>query len=367
MIRILHVVSVMDVGGMESFIMNLYRRMDRNKIQFDFLVHHKRHGKFEDEIEALGGHVYHTSLIDDGNLPRYLKALKLLYQNHPEYRIVHGHLGSTAVWYLGEAEKAKVPVRILHSHIASHEPTLKGALKDYLFRFSPRHANVRFACSQEAGYYQFHDDSFTVIPNGIDVLRFQFDREKREEMRKRLGVEGKFVIGNVARFNPQKNHAFMIRVMARLRDSSPNALLLLLGTGALMDAAKEMAKEMKVENSVVFAGLQTDSAPFYQAMDAFILPSLFEGLPLTGIEAQCAGLPCLFSDQVSREVKLGPGAQFLPIKYDSSEQQWADALLAIQNDHSTRLPPPQSAWRYDAASVAKSMAEQYLHLWEYAS
>ncbi len=367
MIRILHVVSVMDVGGMESFIMNLYRHIDRNEIQFDFLVHHKRRGVFEEEIEALGGHVYHTSLIDDGNFPRYLKSLKALFRDHPEYRIVHGHLGSTAYWYLGAAEKANVPVRILHSHIASHEPTVKGVLKDCLFHFSPQHANVHFACSKEAGMYQFHDDSFMVIPNGIDVRHFQFCEERREKKRKELGLENKFVIGNVARFNPQKNHAFMIRVIAELKEEAPDAILLLLGTGALMEKTKLLASEMHVEDRVLFAGLQTDCAPFYQAMDAFILPSLFEGLPLTGIEAQCAGLACLFSDQISREVHLDPRSRFLPIEGECAEKLWAEALLSMKRELGPRPLPSDASWNYDSAVVAKGMTEKYQQLLENAS
>ena len=363
MMRILHVVSVMDVGGMESFIMNLYRHMDRSRIQFDFLTHHGRRGAFEEEIEALGGRVYHIPLMDDLNLVRYRAALGRLFGEHPEYRIVHGHLGSTALWYLGEAERQGVPWRILHSHVPARPPTVKGYVKDFLFHFSPRHANIRLACSTEAGRYQFKGLPFEVIPNGIDVDRFRFDSAVRQEVRKRLGLGDAFVVGHVGRFHVEKNHAYLLRLFKALHDQEPKAALLLIGTGELMERTKALAEELGLGRSVCFLGLQKDCAPFYQAMDAFVLPSLYEGLPLTGVEAQCAGLPCLFTDQASPALGLSPSVRFLPAD-EAGAERWVKALREICRRPAERKAPSPAVMAFDAARVAQAMAERYEALWE---
>lgn len=363
MIRILHVVSVMDVGGMESFIMNLYREIDRNAIQFDFLVHHGRRGAFEDEIESLGGHVYHTTVLDDGDLVSYVCRLRELFRAHPEYRIVHGHLGSMAPWYLGEAERAGVPWRILHSHCPARIRTLKGNIKHVLFFFSPRHANIRFACSETAGRYQFRKQDFEIIPNGIDVRRFLFNEEKRNSLRARSGLEGHFVVGQVGRFYYEKNQMFTLKAFSLLLKKQPNAVLLLLGDGSLRQQAERFAAQLHIEDKVRFMGLQRDPAPFYMAMDAFVMPSAYEALPLAGIEAQCAGLPCLFSEGVSRETDLGCKCSFLPIS-ENAEELWAETLLSVSEQATDRTKYSNRVWEYDMHGIAGEMEQRYLRLLE---
>lgn len=361
MMRVLHVVSVMDMGGMENYIMNLYRKIDRNEIQFDFLVHHGRRGVFEDEIEALGGHVYHTTLMDDFNLPRYIKKLRELFQNQ-RYGVVHGHLGSAAFFYLREAKRAGVPARILHSHCPNHPNTLKGYIKHVLFRFSPIYANVRLACSEQAGKYQFRKEPFEVVPNGVDVARFRFNQQQRDEMRNRLQLDESFVVGHVGRFYYEKNHAYLIAMFRELRKKVPNAVLLLLGDGALMEEMKALVDKVGLRDSVRFMGVIRDCAPYYQAMDAFVLPSLYEALPLTGIEAQCAGLPCLFSENVSNEVKLDAQAMFLPIGAENIGF-WIDELMKIQSCPVDRTRPIHGSERFDADINAQRMVARYRALW----
>lgn len=361
MMRVLHVVSVMDMGGMENYIMNLYRKVDRTELQFDFLVHHSRRGVFEDEIDALGGHVYHTTLMDDFNLIRYLRKLDELFRS-TQYRIVHGHLGSTAFFYLGAAKRYGVPARILHSHCPGHPNTIKGYTKHILFHFSPIHANVRLACSTPAGEYQFRKEPFEVVPNGIDVERFRFSEQSRRDVRSRLDLEGRFVVGHVGRFYCEKNHPYLLKIFQALRERVPDAVLLLLGDGALMEQTKALARKLGLENSVRFMGVIRDCAPYYQAMDAFVLPSIYEALPLTGIEAQCAGLPCLFSEGVSAEVKLDAQAEFLPIG-PSDVQLWADRLAELRERHVDRNRPLPGVERFDAGANAQRMVARYEALW----
>ncbi len=363
MIRILHVVSVMDVAGMESYIMNMYRQIDRSKIQFDFLVHRKRRGVFEDEIESLGGHVYHTSLLDDLNLFKYLKDLKKVFSGHTEYRIVHGHLGSTAFLYLGMAKLCGVPWRILHSHCRGRVNTVKGYIKDLIFYVSPAFANVAFACSNEAGRYQFKKRKFEVIPNGVDVTRFYYSEETRTTMRKELGLEDKFVVGHVGRFQIEKNHEYILKIFYQLKKRIPNATMVLVGDGPFRAQIEEKAKEMKIEDSILFTGIRKECATYYQAMDAFILPSLYEALPLTGIEAQCAALPCLFSETVSREVDLGNQAHFLPIG-DMNVGEWVEELVRIHQSSKKREECIPNADHFDSAKSTRDMAARYEKMWE---
>lgn len=360
MMRVLHVVSVMDMGGMENYIMNLYRKIDRSELQFDFLVHHGRHGFFEDEIEALGGRVYHTTLMDDFNLPKYLNQLRKLFRDTP-YDIVHGHLGSTALFYLGSAKRAGVPVRILHSHCPGHPNTVKGYIKHILFRFSPIHANVYLACSDSAGKYQFRKAAFETVPNGIDVERFQFNERLRSDLRRELLMDDCFVIGHVGRFYYEKNHTYLLEIFRAFRERVPNAVLMLLGDGALMQNIKALAESMGLMESVRFMGVIGDCAPYYQAMDAFVMPSFYEGLPLTGIEAQCAGLPCLFSEGVSAEVKLDDRAEFLPIGRVNIDW-WVDKLLEIRDCPPDRCRTMPGMERFDARLHAQRMTERYREL-----
>lgn len=363
MIRILHVVSIMDIGGMESFIMNMYRNIDRSKMQFDFLVHHRRRGVFEDEIKALGGHVYHTSLMDDWNLFEYIKELRKLFAEHPEYKVVHGHLGSTAYLYLGIAKRYGVPWRILHSHCPGCIHTLKGYIKHLLFYLSPIHANVAWACSTEAGKYQFKKREFEVIPNGVNVARFTYSAEMRENKRRELGFEDKFVIGHVGRFYYEKNHEYMLKIFDQLKKLVSNAAMVLVGDGLLRQQIKEKAKEMGLDDSILFAGIQKECSPYYQAMDAFIMPSVYEALPLTGIEAQCAALPCLFSDTVSHEVSLGVRTQFLSIG-DENVGRWVDELVKIRQSKERREVCIPNADRFDSAKRTRDIVARYEKMWE---
>lgn len=362
MMRILHVVSVMDMGGMENYIMNLYRKIDRSKLQFDFLVHHGRRGAFEDEIEALGGRIYHTTLMDDFNLVRYIQDLSKLF-SHAEYKIVHGHLGSTAFFYLGIAKRHGATARILHSHCPGHPNTVKGYIKHFLFYLSPIYANIHLACSAQAGKYQFRKAAFEIVPNGIDVDRFRFDEKSRNDVRRNLGLESCFVVGHVGRFYYEKNHAYLLRIFQELKKQKADAVLLLLGDGALMEQTRAQARAMGLEDSVRFMGVIGDCAPYYQAMDAFVLPSIYEALPLVGIEAQCAGLPCLFSAAVSAEVKLDAQTAFLPIGLENV-QMWADKLLDISKQGMDRHRPLLGAERFDAGINAQKMAVRYKALWE---
>lgn len=363
MIRILHVVSIMDVGGMESYIMNMYRRIDRSNVQFDFLVHHARRGAFEDEIESLGGHVYHTTLMDDFNLVKYLRALIQLFKVHPEYKIVHGHLNSSAFFYLGVAKKFGVKYRILHCHCPGKINTFKGNIKHVVSQLAPLNASIRLACSTEAGKYLFKRRSFEVIPNGVDAVHFRYNPDSRSDIRRRTGTEDQFVIGHVGRFYYEKNHEYILDVFKEIKAKIPNAALMLLGEGKLMGLCQEKAQKLGIAESVHFIGLVRDCAPYYHAMDVFMMPSLYEGLPLSGIEAQFASLPCLFSNTVSHEVKFSSDAHFLPIGSENISL-WVDALMEIYQQNIDRTMSAPYADKFDSTVGADKMITRYKKLLE---
>ena len=222
-IRVLQVVGRMDRGGIETMIMNLYRHIDRSKVQFDFLAHYGREAVYNDEIRALGGRIYEMPALKDDihvyywRLFSYIKALHRFFKEHPEYKVVHGHLGSPALFYLGAAFRHGVPGRILHCHNSGFSRTVKGYLKHFMFQFSPHYSNVHLACSHEAGVYQFGTQSFEVIPNGINVDKFQFAKSRRDATRKMWHLEDRFVVGNVGRFNDQKNHPFLVKIFHEFR------------------------------------------------------------------------------------------------------------------------------------------------------
>lgn len=361
-IRVLQVVAWMNAGGMENYIMNMYRAIDKSKVQFDFLVHHAVIGLYEQEIEELGGKVYHFTVLDDKNVFKYIFGLRSFFAEHKEYKIVHGHLSSLAVIYLGVAKQYGVPFRIAHSHGAGFLHTPKGYAKFLLFRTTKWYANIRLACSTEAGKYLYGNASFELVPNSIDACRFSFNSEKRFQMRETLGITDEYVIGHVGRFNLQKNHEYLLLFFADLLKQGHNFKLLLLGDGELFSKIQTFSEKLGIRDKVIFAGVHKDVENYYPAMDAFVLPSLFEGLPVTGIEAQYEGLPCFFSDEITKEAKISNQVTFLKIGVENMNL-WVDALAKhpINNERSKISLDTD---KYDVRVTTKEMENKYLHLCE---
>lgn len=326
MIRVLQVVPNMGAGGIENYIMNMYRSIRQYGIQFDFLVHHEREAFFDSEIEALGGRIYRLPVLDDKRILRYKKDVNRLLASK-EWNIVHGHIASLASFYLKEAESVGIPCRIAHSHGSSFLKTPKGYAKYLLFKGAKSHANVKLACSTEAGRYLFGNETFYLAKNAIDARRFEFDADKRAKIRSQFGwSDENLVIGHIGRFNLQKNHAFLLDVFSRLIKSRPDARLLLVGAGETRESVKHRVDKLGLNGKVIFKEVTEDPVAYYSAMDVFVMPSLFEGLPLAGIEAQCSGLPCYFSQEITREVAISENVFFLDLA--DGDDSWAHAIEA---------------------------------------
>lgn len=337
MIRILQCVNDMHRAGLETMLMNYYRHIDREKIQFDFLTHRPQKSDYDDEIKSLGGRVYYAPRLYPQNYPAYFSYMRNFFLEHPEYKIVHSHIDAMSYLPLRAAQKAKIPVRIAHSHNTSIDRDYKFLLKMYYRKRLPSAANCFVACGQAAGRFLFGNRNFTVIPNAVDAKKFVFDEGVRARKRRELGYKNEFVIGHVGRISYQKNHQFLIRIFYEIQKKCAEAVLMLVGVGEKEQEVRQQVAQLGLNEKVRFLGNRDDVNELYQAMDAFVLPSLFEGIPVVGIEAQFADLPCFFSTAVPDEVKFNPKTQFIDL--NKSVSVWADAILraiglARRNDSS---------------------------------
>ena len=328
-IRVAQVLNRMDSGGIESVVMNYYRHIDRSKVQFDFYLAEGSSFPQKEELLKLGAGIY---LIPAYSKPfRYHKALYKAFRDK-QYPIVHAHLSTMSMFPLFAAWRAGVPVRICHNHTTAYwGEGLKTLLKYILRPFNKVFATNYFACGETAGRWMYGDRCFdsgrvTVMPNAIDTEKFAFDPEARVCLRNELGIpQDVFVVGHVGRFMYQKNHSFLIDIFAELLKERPDARLLLIGEGELMGQIQEKVRRLGIEKSVICTGARQDVNKLYSVMDIFCLPSFYEGMPVVVWEAQANGLPCVFSDKVSKEAKQGENCCYLGLKRSSSE--WVSLLL----------------------------------------
>ena len=360
-VRVLHIVQQMHAAGLETFIMNMYRNIDRDKVQFDFLTHYAGRRFYDEEIERLGGKIHRLSVREDFNVFKYRRDIHRFFADHPEYRIVHGHMASIGIYFLGVAKKHGVPVRIAHSHNAKHDASLKGYVKWHMSRLFKRNATHLFACSNAAGTDMFGNSAFTVVRNAIDLSRFAFNPAVRATVRDELGLSGKFVVGNVGRFYPQKNHAFLLDIFGEIVKREPESILVMAGEGPLMDEMRKKAAAMKIDGACRFLGALADVDRLNQAMDVFLFPTLFEGLGIVVVEAQTAGLPVVCSDEVPLEAKVAPN--FYPVALSEPAWKWAEAVLSHRQDARVSRADMAAAAGYDVKAAAKGLQDFYLSHW----
>lgn len=356
MIRILQCVNDMHRAGLETMLMNYYRNIDRNKIQFDFLTHRPNRSDYDDEIESLGGRIYYAPRLYPQNYPKYFKWMKQFFKEHPEYKIVHSHIDAMSYLPLKAAKDANIPVRIAHSHNTSIDKDFKYLLKQYFRAKITSVATDYCACGEEAGKFLFGNKDFTFIPNAIEVDQFLFNEELRKKKRLDLGIKDEFVVGHVGRLSYQKNHKLLIEIFNRFLEVEPNSLLILVGVGEKKDEIKKQIHKLGIDSKVKFLGNRNDVNELYQAMDVFVMPSFFEGVPVVGIEAQFSDLPCIFSDKVPVEVKFNPKTKFVGL--NDSLDEWVKSIrettIELRNTNAEYLKNSE----YDI-TVAHSILENY--------
>ena len=362
-IRVAHIMGKMVGGGVEQVVMNYYRHIDRAKVQFDFIVDSDSTLIPRDEIEALGGRIFTVSPYQ--HLARYQHELRDLFREE-NWKIVHSHINALSVFPLKVAKDVGVPVRIAHSHSASGKGEyLKNAAKSLLKVWANKYPTHRFACSRFAGEWLFGEgSSFDLVFNAIDLSDFSFNPTVRSEVRAELGFdESHLLIGHVGRFAAQKNHSFLIEAFSKFCLSNDNAILLLIGLGPDMDSVKKLASELGILDRVIFLGQRCDISRFYNAFDIFVLPSLYEGLGLVAIEAQAAGLPCILSDTVTREVDVTGLCRFVPITNSGIwAKELSSILSAVRSDRTIPLDGPISC--YDIYCQADNLLNRYLNLYK---
>lgn len=357
-IRVLHVVTYMGRGGLETMIMNYYRHIDRSKVQFDFLVHRDFEADYDAEIATLGGIIYRLPRLNPFSV-HYLSELDRFFSMHKEYKIVHSHLDCMAGIPLKYAGKYGIPVRIAHAHNSNQTKDSKYLIKLLFKRNIPVSATSLFACSQAAGQWMFQTNDFYVMNNAIDVKVYAFDNNTRCDVRNELGItDDALVVGHVGRFMTQKNHEFLLRIFSALPE---NARLLLVGDGELRKDAENQAAALGIRDRVIFTGVRSDVNRLLQAMDIFAFPSLYEGLPVSIIEAQAAGLPCIISDKVPIECKKTELVQQIPL--NAGAKVWADAVFAASSFQRRNTSEEIRKAGFDIVYNAQWLQSFYLKKW----
>ncbi|MDO5852290.1 MAG: glycosyltransferase, partial [Methanobacteriaceae archaeon] len=261
------------------------------------------------------------------NYHEYFKYMKKFFAEHPEYQIVHSHIDAMSYLPLRAAKKAGVSIRIAHSHNTSIDRDFKYILKQFFRSKITTVANYYCACGKEAGEFLFKEKESRIIPNAIEVDKFLFDKEMRKKKRVELGLKDEFVLGHVGRLSYQKNHKFLIEIFSEVHKKNKNTVLLLIGVGEKENEIKEQIHILGLDDSVRFLGNRSDVNQLYQVMDVFVMPSFFEGIPVTGIEAQFAELPCIFSTRVPEEVSFTNKCKFVVL--EESIDKWAEAILSV--------------------------------------
>lgn len=334
-IRIAQIIGKWLGGGVEAVVMNYYRHIDHSKVQFDFICDDDSTNIPYDEIEKLGGKV--ILIPPYQKVFKYQKELRRVLRDG-KYKIVHSHINTLSVFPLYAAKKVGVPVRIAHSHSTTNKKEWKkNLLKQVLRPFSKKYATNYMCCSELAGRWLFGDKAYDegkvyLLNNAIDLDKFKYDKKIRDKKRKELGIkEDTIVIGHIGRFVAQKNHTFLIDIFNQFHKKEKNSILLLAGQGPLQEEIKNKVRELGLDDSVGFLGQRNDANELYQAFDVFLLPSLYEGLPVVGVEAQASGLLCFFSDDMTKETKALDSTVFMSLSNTSEE--WTGEILTNLKDY----------------------------------
>lgn len=326
-------------GGTEAVVLSYYNNIDRSKFHIDFLLHGHEDDCKDNDIHnyllSCGSKLFYVTPRGENFLKNKHEIAKVFKEN--KYDIVHSHMDAAGYFLLKEAKKAGIPVCISHSHNTANKRKKNRSIKDIIYKIIhefaikrlPKVTDERIACSTEAGNWLFNKSKFKVLNNAIDINKYAFDASKREKIRQEFGFNDEIVIGHVGRFAIQKNHEFLIDIFAGLLKRHATAKLVLVGTGEMLDRIKQKVSLLKIEKNVIFLGVRNDVDELMQGFDIFLLPSLHEGLPVVGVEAQASGLPCVISSSVSPEVKLSDST--ILVSLDSPVSEWCNAIEDVYN------------------------------------
>ena len=323
MIRILHMVGAMYPGGMENFIMNLYEKIDREKFQFDFIVHLQKENDYCEQIKKLGGRVYEVPRLTKDPIGSLAMLYKIIRKN--KYKIVIRHTANALVAPQLLVAKLAGAKTICHSHNETDPQVTIHKMGKVMMKLA---ADRRLACSKKAGEWMFGSKEFQVIHNAIHVNKFEYSDEKANRIRKEFDLFGKHVYGHIANFIESKNHMFLLEVYKEISQKDDKAVFFCLGEGDLRPQIEEKIRQLKLEDKVILTGIRHDAQDFMSAMDVLIFPSFFEGLPLTLIEAQIAALPAVISDTITKDVIVTNGLVHME-SIQKRPKDWAKKAIEI--------------------------------------
>ena len=365
-IRVASVIGRYIGGGVEAVTINYYRNIDKNKVQLDFICDEDSTNIPYEEIEEMGGKVI---IIPSYSKPfKYHKELKRVLKEG-NYKIIHSNINTLSVFSLFAAKCAGVPVRIAHSHSTTNKKEKKkNLMKQVLRPFSKVFATDYMCCSELAGRWLFGNKEYDkgnvyLLNNAIDLDKFKYNESLRKKKRKELGIkDDAIVIGHIGRFVAQKNHDYLIDIFNEIHKKNNNSVLLLAGQGPLMEDIKNKVKELNLEDSVKFLGQRNDANELYQAFDVFLLPSLYEGLPVVGVEAQAAGLLCYLSDDMTKETKVLDITKFMSL--NNTPEEWANNILDdVKKYKRIDTSKEMTAKNFNIKEEAKKLEEYYLNLY----
>lgn len=363
-IRVLHNIASLHFGGAQAFLMNVYNNIDRKKVQFDFVVTPEEKKDLYEQVEQMGGRIFVCPKYTGKNHFAYCRWWNDFFAEYPEYHVIHGHVRSTASIYLKIAKKYGL-VTIAHSHSTSNGSGISAIVKN-IMQLPIRHtADYLFACSDKAGKWLYGEKAtkqpnYRMIPNGVDLKRFAFHEEKRRQMRNQLKItEDTFVVGHIGRITVPKNHQFLVELFAAYHKENPKSKLLLVGDGELFEAVQQQCTQLGIRKAVIMVGSKTNTEDYYQAMDIFVFPSLWEGLPVSVVEAQANGLICLLSDVITRDVDLTDQVKYLSL---NEKSRWINEIARACPKPRTAASPEnmKKLQPFDASVVAKQLQDFYL-------
>ncbi|MEQ5801957.1 glycosyltransferase family 1 protein [Halomonas sp. H10-9-1] len=361
-LRVLHAVNRMDLGGIETFLMRVYREIEHDRVQFDFLAHRPGEGAYDDEIRSLGGQIFNIDFsYNPARFPGYRGDALSFFYDHPEFKVVHSHLNAFNGIFLSLAARSGVPVKIAHIHAQSSGNALREPLWNLLKKIGRKCFSKQFACSSRAGRWAYgRDAEFSVIQNAIPLDAFAFNAQDRQEIRQEYGLGQRTVIGHVGAFRPNKNQRFLLPVLDELRRYDPTACLFFLGEGEEKDNVSILASEMGLSKHVVFAGEVSKPERYYSAMDVLAFPSVDEGLGIVAIEAQASGLPCVLSTGVPDEAAVTDLAIRLPLDGNRNIKEWTSTINELSARSLARDVITPGLEGFDIKATARQLQEMYL-------
>jgi len=362
-IKVAHIIGKWVGGGVEAVVYNYFKYIDKEKLQFDFICDSDSTDIPYDEIESLGGNIILVPPYQ--KMFKYQKEMKRVLKEG-NYQIVHSHINTLSVFPLRAAKCAGIQIRIAHSHSTSNKKEWKkNLLKNLLRPFSKIYANHYMCCSELAGRWLFGNKEYEkgnvfLLNNAIDLKKYKYNEKVRIKKRDELKINNEtFVVGHIGRFVEQKNHKFLIDIFYQIHSINKNSVLLLVGQGPLETEIKEKVHQLNLDDSVLFLGQRKDANDLYQVFDLFLLPSLYEGLPVVGIEAQASGNLCFFSNEMTKEAKILDSTIFMSL--NDNAKKWANAILKDAKKYKKHDTKDEvSRYGYNIEVEANKLKNKYL-------